>query len=630
MKATFSSKSGLSRSGWRESDRLAALDRYNILDTPAEAEFDDLVQLAAEAFDAPIAVVNLVAEGRQWFKAEIGIGARELPLDVSICAHAILQEDTMVIPDTWEDDRFVHNPLVTAEDGLRFYAGALLKSPEGLPIGTVCVLDRKPRPEGITPFQRRTLEVLARQVMTQLELRRALSRRRDDERRHRLILDSAVDYAIITMDLRGVVTSWNEGATRLMGWDETEMLGGHCDIFFTPEDRAGRVPAREMEAALSKGHGAEERWHLRKDGTRFWANGEMMPLTGDDGAPIGFLTILRDRTAQHDAQTALEESEARTRLALEAGELGAWESTPALRDMTWDARTRELLGHGPNEPLDYEHSFLARVHPEDRARVVEINQAALAPGGTGTTNMEYRTISPVDGKERWIQARGALAQVPGGAQKFVGTVRDITAEKEAEQHRRLLSAELQHRIKNTLAVVQAIVSQSLRNVATPEEARDAIGERLATLSATHDLLTQTSWQAAPIRAIVMGATQLHGTKTGRIIIDGPDVLLPSRTALALSMSLHELSTNAVKYGALSNQLGHVGLAWSIEQEDGAEMLVLKWQEFGGPPVQVPKHAGFGTRLMNGLARDLGGAGMLEYAPDGVQWLLRSNLTAIRN
>lgn len=253
-----------SRPAWRESDRLAALDRYHILDTPTEAEFDDVVRLAAEAFDAPIAAVNLIADGRQWFKAEVGIGGYKVPFDLSICAHAIRQDDMMVIPDTRLDERFIGNPLI-AEHSLRFYAGAQLKSPGGLPIGTVCVLDRKPRPEGITPFQRLTLEVLARQVMTQLELRRALSRRRDDARRHQLILDSAVDYAIVTMDLRGEVTSWSEGAARLMGWAEAEMLGQPCDMFFTPEDRAGGIPAREMEAALSSGRGAEERWHLRKD-----------------------------------------------------------------------------------------------------------------------------------------------------------------------------------------------------------------------------------------------------------------------------------------------------------------------------------------------------------------------------
>ncbi len=136
-----------------------------------EPDFDDIVRLAADTFGAPIAVVNLIANGRQWFKAEVGIGARELPLDVSICVHAILQGDTMVVPDTLLDDRFVRNPLVTAAGGLRFYAGALLKTEEGLPLGTVCVLDRQPRPEGITDHQRLTLEVLARLAMDQLEMR---------------------------------------------------------------------------------------------------------------------------------------------------------------------------------------------------------------------------------------------------------------------------------------------------------------------------------------------------------------------------------------------------------------------------------------------------------------------------
>src|SRR5579863_5352204 len=163
---------------WRESDRLAALMRYAILDTPREPDFDDIARLAAEVLDAPIAVVNLIADNRQWFKAEVGIGARELPLESSICRHAILQDDLMVVPDCTLDARFAENPLVTADGGLRFYAGALLKTAEGLPIGTVCVLDRAARPQGITDLQRLTLEVLARQVMTNLELRRTLASQR--------------------------------------------------------------------------------------------------------------------------------------------------------------------------------------------------------------------------------------------------------------------------------------------------------------------------------------------------------------------------------------------------------------------------------------------------------------------
>ncbi|MEP6785011.1 MAG: PAS domain S-box protein [Sphingomonadales bacterium] len=610
-----------------ELQRLAALDRYKILDTAPQEEFEDIVALAAQICGMPMALISLVDDKRQWFKARIGLVAAETPRDVAFCAHALGQHDVLVVNDATQDARFATNPLVTGDAGLRFYAGAPLETPDGHTLGTLCVLDSRPRE--ITPDQKRALERLARQVIAQLELRSALSQQHEDEKRHRLILDSAVDYGIITMDLHGIVTSWNVGAARLMDWSEEEMCGRPCDDFFTPADRAAGIPDKEMGSALTVGRGTDERWHLRKDGSRFWASGEMMPLTDDRNQPIGFLKILRDRTRQREAHEALEDSEARTRLALEAGELGAWQSNPALGELTWDARTRELLGHHPDEPLDYETSFLARVHPEDRDHVAAAIAHALGQDGDGTTDLQYRTISAVDGKERWIHAKGALAKTRGGEDRFVGTVREITAEKEAEAHRRLLTAELEHRIKNTLSVVQSIVSQSLRNVATPEEARDAINERLRILSHAHDLLTQASWQAAPMAMIVEGATRLHGAKPGRILIKGPDIQLSAKAALAFSMSLHELSTNAAKYGALSNEIGHVELTWSVERRDGEDKLLLRWQEYGGPPVNPPTRTGFGTRLMTGLARDMGGTGTLEYLPGGAVWTLDSSLSKIK-
>lgn len=159
---------------WSESDRLAALDRYGILDTPPEPAFDEIVQLVSELLAAPIVAVNLIAEGRQWFKTEIGLGVREMPLDASICAVAILQPGGLVVPDTTQDSRFNCNPLVTGAPGLRFYAGELLETADGYPLGTLCVLDTKPRPEGLTTQQHLVLKTLAHQVMAQLELRRAV------------------------------------------------------------------------------------------------------------------------------------------------------------------------------------------------------------------------------------------------------------------------------------------------------------------------------------------------------------------------------------------------------------------------------------------------------------------------
>lgn len=162
---------------WSEADRLAALLRYGVLDTPPEPEFDNITRVAALVCKAPMAVVNLVADTRQFFKSETGLGVREMPLDVSICARAILEPEILVVPDLAEDRRFDCNPLVTGSPHLRFYAGARLDTPEGLPLGTVCVLDDQPRPEGLTSDQQEVLRALARQTMAHLELTRTIKAR---------------------------------------------------------------------------------------------------------------------------------------------------------------------------------------------------------------------------------------------------------------------------------------------------------------------------------------------------------------------------------------------------------------------------------------------------------------------
>ena len=172
----------------REARRLAALRRYEILDTPRETVFDEIAALAAEICGTPIGVVNLIDEGRQFFKAEVGLGVRETPLETSFCAKAILEDEFLLIPDAASDPRFEGNPLVTGDPHLRFYAGALLKTAEGLPIGTLCVLDTAPK--ALTPLQQRTLRVLAKQVMTQLDLRLALKQKGEDERQYRMLFDS--------------------------------------------------------------------------------------------------------------------------------------------------------------------------------------------------------------------------------------------------------------------------------------------------------------------------------------------------------------------------------------------------------------------------------------------------------
>ncbi|MBB3900580.1 PAS domain S-box protein [Methylobacterium brachythecii] len=426
--------------------RVEALARYGILDTPAEAGFDDIVELAAEICDAPIALVSLVAAHRQWFKARVGLDACETPIEQSVCAHALKKPGLLVIPDLRNDPRTADNPLVTGERHLRFYAGARLETPEGEAIGTLCVIDHQPRPVGLTPRQASSLERLARQVMGQMELRRIVIERdaaarqaREAAIRHRQILDSAVDYAIMTTDLDGRVTSWSAGAERVLGWPEAEILGKTVDFLFVPEDVTQSISDHELSAAREHGSSQSERWHQRRDGSRFFGLCEIMPLTAADGGHVGYLKILRDRTEQLSSdersrltESALSESEERMRLAVEATGIGIFDYAPETDSLRWDSRVREMFGIGPDDPVSYEGSYLAGLHPDDRDAADAAVQAATDPSGPGLFDIEYRVRGIRTGIERWLAARGKSTFEDGRQIRFVGTVRDVTARKGAE------------------------------------------------------------------------------------------------------------------------------------------------------------------------------------------------------
>lgn len=216
----------------------------------------------------------------------------------------------------------------------------------------------------------------------------------------------------------------------------------------------------------------------------------------------------------------------------------------------------------------------------------------------------------------------------GHVEAVAGSTRDVTDRKQHEQHMRLLVNELNHRVKNTLALVQSMTAQTLRGSHDAHDAQERIESRLMALSDAHDILTRQNWKGAGVEDIVRAAVAPYQQDDiERFSFEGPVVVLDPRRAVALAMALHELCTNAIKYGALSVSGGRVGFHWTCEQVEHRLTLTLSWQESGGPPVHAPSGRGFGSRLIErGLKHDLGGESQLFFEAGGVRCRIVMPLT----
>lgn len=225
----------------RESERLAALRETGVLDTAPNPTYEGLVRLAAGLLEAPMAIVSLVDEDRQWFAGAYGVDCRQTPRDIALCAHGILRDEPMIVEDAAADPRFADSPLVSHDPGIRFYAGVPLKTACGLPLGMLCVADTSPR--GVTEDQVETLRLLGAFVAAQLELSRRTNQLHRQLALNQMLVEGATDYAMVTLDAGGLVTSWNAGAERLKGYTAAEMLGRHYRDLFpvrgTRERRTG-------------------------------------------------------------------------------------------------------------------------------------------------------------------------------------------------------------------------------------------------------------------------------------------------------------------------------------------------------------------------------------------------------
>ncbi len=310
------------------------------------------------------------------------------------------------------------------------------------------------------------------------------------------------------------------------------------------------------------------------------------------------------------SEEALRLSEERMRLALIAGKITDWYWNATTDRIRFSPRAAENLNISETFEPSSKDVALA-VAEEDRAFVLAAGEAAVATGEP--YQIEYRMMRG-DGKVAWIATYGQPVRGPAGeVTGVIGISQEITARKEAEQHQKLLINELNHRVKNTLAIVQAISHQSFASEGLSRDARAAFEGRLSALSSAHNLLTEQNWEGASLRQVVSGGMAAY--KMGeRLCITGPDIPLTPKTAVSIAMAVHELATNAAKYGALSVPEGRVDVKWDAADD----RLSLVWRERDGPPVVVPTRRGFGSRMIErGLAAELGGTVSIAFAPEGV-------------
>lgn len=451
------------------------------------------------------------------------------------------------------------------------------------------------------------------------------------EARYRAIVESSVDYAMIATDLDGTVTTWNTGAEHVLDWTAAEMVGRNADRFFTPEDRIARIPQQEMHGALTEGRGADERWHLRKGGERFWASGEMMPLRDEDGAVVAFLKILRDRTRQRETEMALERQGALLRtvtdhvseavLRLDPDGTIQFANPAAERLFGWPAE--DLRGRNFHDTVHHSHQD-GRPFPAGDCVFVR----ALR-NGTRVAS-EPAVFFRRDGSPVPVECSSVPFRLGEEAAGAVMTVTDATERRRAREQQQVVNRELSHRMKNVLAVVQAIAAQTMRNAADLASASEALAARLVALGRAHDILLDEATDGAEMHALTAAAVGLYDNRLpGRFALDGPALAVGEAATVSLTLVLHELATNAAKYGALSTAEGSVSIACTVTRDGLEPTFRLTWTERGGPPVLPPTRKGFGSRL---IARGLSGGsvGRVEttYEPGGLACVLTAPLAEV--
>lgn len=421
----------------------------------------------------------------------------------------------------------------------------------------------------------------------------------------------------------------NDAFTKLTGYSREDVIGRNCRFLQGPA--TNRDDVTRVRNAVARQEAIEiDLLNYRKDGTVFWNRLLLSPVFDEKGALTYFFAsqfdVSPDRNRVQELQLSHSEleseierrmldlmaNETRIRFILNAARMGIWTLDLPTRRLIASPQCKINFGREGVAPFTFD-DMVASIVEEDRWRWQEVMDEAIATGGEFSIDLKILTPNH---ETRWVEMRGQVSKnLEEEPNIMSGVSSEISARKEAEEHRKLLSRELNHRVKNMLATAQAVFTQSLRSATSIKEAQDIGLGRIQSLAMAQDLLTQEGWSSATLRDVV--ERSIAPFDGANFSVAGPRTLLGAKAVSTLSLALHELATNSIKYGALSSEHGSVTIAWEIVPGDPSR-LRFNWSEMGGPRVETPTRRGFGSRVIEQMVSvELDGDASITFRPTGI-------------
>ena len=449
-----------------------------------------------------------------------------------------------------------------------------------------------------------------------------------DARLHYLFDRAGIGVAQI--DTGGRYLLVNPRYCELLGRPEADLLAARIQDFTHPDDLAESINA--FVGVIESGAPAViEQRHLRGDGQEVWISNNVSLSRPEKGEAQYVLVLAQDIAAVKQTQRALMRAKSDLRLLLDTAADGFYCVDRDGKATLCNAAFLRMLGYEREEDVlgrDV-HELIHRSMPEGFSHSREdcplLKTARIGIHAHVTDEHYLRRDGRGLPVEYWARPIVREGQIQGAVCTFV----DATGHQQSQARQQLMNREMAHRMKNTLAMVQAIVGQTLRRTRNPQEAVHSINQRLSALGHAHTALTRTRWGNASIMEVIEGAIAAHRSEAARVRLNGPKMDLGAKAVLAITLALHELCTNAAKYGALSNDTGTVAIDWSVSGGAADARFRLSWTEHGGPPVSPPAQKGFGSRLIaESVAADLKGEARLAFDPGGVAWTLEAPLVTV--